>query len=211
MLDKILSFFNLNTKKTNDNTSTTTEEQPQVDTKEEMRKAIDFRLSRIKPEPIIDNPDGKKCIIIVDDVEYTEILYRGDLEILKQKYGNDFLNDCKIVWCLGVDAGYIAYDYAVNKKNKVDLGILDITLGHSLLTENGRIAVDGIDIGMFISETNPDFLFLLCTAHTCDKTNQIISKYMKKTEKYFNKTLESLYLNKNDRTPESFYNLIVKI
>lgn len=208
MLDKILSFFKPKSKLEEKETKTL---EPQVDIKEEMRNAIEFRINRINTEPKIDNPDGKKTIIIVDDVEYTEILYNGDLNIVKQRYGQDFLDDYKIVWCLGEDAGYIAYDYVVNKNNKVDIGILDITLGHSLVTENGRIAVDGIDIGMYITEVCPEFLFVLCTAHTCDKTNQIVSKYMKKTEKYFNKTLESLYLNKNNRTPESFYNLIIKV
>lgn len=161
------------------------------------------------PEPEIINPGGKKTLILVDDVVYTDIMYRQDAKKMATQYNVDPYSDIKMVKCLGEKAGFQAYKYAVIDGNPVDFGVLDITLGHQLrVMDSYYMEVDGIDVARFIKEKNPNFKFLLCTAHTLNKTNSIITKYDSKVEKHLGGKLEDYYLNKNSYRVDKFYLLV---
>ena len=172
----------------------------------ELMNGIDYDTIK---QPEILNPDGKKTIIVVDDVVVTDILYRTDLKKMAQAYNVTPYEDFKIVKCIGDKAGFQAYKYVVLEGNTVDYGVLDITLGHQVRVLDGYyMELDGIDIAKFILEKCPDFKFLLCTAHTLNKSNSTITKYDNKVSKYLGGQLENYYLNKNSHRVDKFYNLI---
>lgn len=178
------------------------------DTIELVEKAILATNLNLVPSPEIINPEGSKSILFLDDIQHTEILYTGDIRKVKEEYNLEIDRDFKIVMCLGEKAPLIAYKYAVSNNNKIEYGILDITLGcHYNL--NGRlVTVDGIDIAILLKRCNPDFKFLLCTAHTLNKTNTVVLRYREKLINHFGFDLESYYLNKNDREPYKIKGLL---
>lgn len=169
------------------------------DSIELVEKAMLATNLNLVPQPDIINPEGTKTLMFLDDISHTEILYSGDIRKVKTDYNLEIDKDFKIVMCLGEKAPLIAYKYAVSNDNKIDYGILDITLGcHYNL--NGRlVTVDGIDIAILLKRSNPNFKFLLCTAHTLNKTNTVVLRYREKLINHFGFDLEQYYLNKNDR------------
>lgn len=161
------------------------------------------------PEPEIINPEGKKTAILVDDVLFTDIMYRSDLKKMKEQYNVDPYHDFKMVKCLGEYAGFQAYKYAVLEGNKVDIGVLDITLGHNFFVgESMCVEVDGIDIAYHIKQINPEFNFLLCTAHTLNTSNTTIERYNNKLKDGLDLTIKDCYLNKNSHRVDNFYLLL---
>jgi hypothetical protein len=162
----------------------------------EMLSKIDY--NKIGEVEIKGNLNSDKTILLLDDIPYTELLYFEDVKKIKKEYNYDVYDLYKIVRCLGPNAGFLAYKYFVLDKNSCDIGILDITLGHRVhVTGSWYMELDGIDIAKYISNLNPNFRFVLCTAHTINKTNYIVNTYDKKCQKLFSKPLEYYYLNKN--------------
>lgn len=161
----------------------------------------------IIPQPEILNKDAKKTLIIVDDIEYTDVLYTNDIAKIKETYNLDINQDYKIVLCVGYYAGYIAYKYFL--ENKVDVGIFDITLGHQLhVIDTWFMEVDGIDIAYFLKQIHPDSKFILCTAHSLNMYSTTIATYNNKCIRHFKQPLESFYLNKNSDRIEALKNLL---
>ena len=159
------------------------------------------------PEPVIINGDKEKTIIIVDDIEYTDVLYTNDIEKIKDKYNINVHDDYKIVLAVGYYAGYIAYKYLQN--NKVDVAILDITLGHQLhVIDTWFMELDGIDIAYFLKVKNPDIKFILCTAHSLNMNSTTIITYNKKCIRHFGHPLEYFYINKNSDRVDTLKELL---
>ena len=157
----------------------------------------------------IVNPDKEKTILTLDDVLYTNFLYIEDIRKIKEKYGLDVYKDFKIVRCLGPNAGLMAYKYFIIDKNPCDFGLLDITLGQRVnVTGSWHMELDGMDIAKYILELNPNFKFVLCTAHTINKTNYVVNNYNNKCKKLFGKELDAYYLNKNSERYKTIYNLL---
>lgn len=172
----------------------------------ELMESIDY--TSIK-EPVILNPEGKYTVMLVDDVDVTDIMYRQDMKKMTEVHGVDPYKDFKLVKCLGNQAGFQAYKYVILEGNKVDFGVCDITLGHQLRVLDGYyMEIDGIDIAYYIKQANPNFKFLLCTAHTLNNNNSTITKYNNKIKKNFpGKELKDFYLNKNSYRIDKFYDL----
>lgn len=161
------------------------------------------------PEPEILNPDGKITAIVVDDVAFTDIMYRHDLKKMVEQYGVEPYKDFKMVKFLGDYAGFQAYKYVVLEGNKVDLGVLDITLGHTFCVKDRMcVEVDGIDIAYHLKQACPDFKFLLCTAHTLNLNNSTIERYATKLKDSLGINIQSVYLNKNSYRVDKFYHLL---
>lgn len=170
---------------------------------EDMLKAQDY--SNV-PKPVIINPDGIVTILILDDVPYTDLLYQSDFKDIERIYGINIEQTCKIVKCLGDQAGYMAYKYAVLENNKIDIGILDITLGHRIKIMNEwYMEFDGIDVAIQLKKHNPYFEFVLSTAHTTNLENYSIKNYNDKCIKNLGHDLNKVYLNKNSTRYEKLY------
>lgn len=171
----------------------------------ELIHSVNFNLI---PDPIILNPDGPQVMILIDDIECTDLMYKQDIISMESTYNVTPYKDFKVIKCLGKDAGYIAYKYVVLNGNKVNKGVIDITLGHNVRNKDGfYVDIDGIDIAWHIKECNPNFEFILSTAHTLNTKNTVINKYNAKCEKHFNRPLKDYYLNKNSYRVDRFYML----
>lgn len=161
------------------------------------------------PEPEILNPDAPRTAILVDDIVFTDIMYRHDLKKMVEQYGCAPYQDYKMVKCLGDYAGFQAYKYVVLEGNKIDVGVLDITLGHNFCIQDRMcVEVDGVDIAYHIKQACPDFKFLLCTAHTLNLNNTTIERYYNKLKDSLGIDLKSVYLNKNSYRVDKFYQLL---
>lgn len=170
-------------------------------------ETIDFSTIQ---QPIILNDDlNKPTVIVIDDVACTDIMYKQDIKKMSEIYHVDPYKDFRLIKCIGEQAGLQAYKYAVIENNKIDYGIIDITLGHQLRVMDGYyMEMDGIDVAYYLKQVNPNFNFLLCTAHTLNRNNSVITKYDNKMIKNFNTKLETYYLNKNSYRVDKFYQLV---
>lgn len=176
----------------------------------EMYENIDWNSV---PDPVIVNPGQDKVIMLVDDIEYTDLLYDTDFDNIKKEYKLDIKQKFTIVKCFGKDAGFIAYKYIVINKNKVDFAYIDITLGHKIKVFGSWFKeFDGIDLAIAMSEKHADIKFNFCTAHTLNTNNTTIADYDKKVKKYFNnKALEHFYLAKNSNRTALIYNQLKQL
>lgn len=172
----------------------------------DMFKNIDW--SKV-PDPEIDNPDAKESILLLDDINFTDMLYEEDFNKIKKNNNLDITKEYKLVKCLGEQAGFMAYKYSVINKNSVDFGILDITLGNRIkINDEWMMELDGIDIAKYLSEVNPNFKYVLCTAHTLNKSASTIKTYNEKCKKIFGYEMDQVYLNKNIDRYETIYKLL---
>ena len=173
-------------------------------------KMIEENIKTTCPYPAIENANADRVLLLVDDIPFTEILYQNDFKAIKDKFGLDIKKEFRLVKCFGEYAGFTAYKYAVLEENKIDLGFLDITLGHKIcLRKQWYKEIDGIDIAILLRNVYPDFSFLLCTAHTLNMQNQVVQTYDQKVQKYFGIPLEQKYLPKNSDRLDRVYNHII--
>jgi len=106
-------------------------------------------------------------VLILDDINYTVILYRNDLLEIAKLHNRNPLIDFEIVEIFDENAGFIAHKYVTLDKNIIDYAILDLTLGAIYKIADGTcISYDGVDIAIEILKLNPDAKILFVTAHT---------------------------------------------
>lgn len=149
------------------------------------------------PNPVIvGNQDGK-TILLMDDISYTDLLFKLDFKNIKSQYNLDIMETYKVVKCFGRDAGFMAFKYAVLDNNRIDYGIFDLTIGHTVKYENTILNVDGIDICFNIKNNNPGLKYVLCTAHSLNKNSPTILKFTDKLKNGLNDKLVDVYMNKN--------------
>lgn len=149
------------------------------------------------PNPVIvGNQDGK-TILLMDDISYTDLLFKLDFKNIKSQYNLDIMETYKVVKCFGRDAGFMAFKYAVLDNNHVDYGVFDLTIGHTVKYENTILNVDGIDICFNIKNNNPGLKYALCTAHSLNKNSPTILKFTDKLKNGLNDNLVDVYMNKN--------------
>lgn len=165
------------------------------------------------PEPNIINPEKEQTLLILDDLPDTLCLFTVDFERIERKYKRNPYNDFKIVELIGKECGFSAHKYIKHQlatgKSKVDIAILDITLGYMERVEGGDvIEFDGIDVAIELLKVNPNTKIIFATAHTLDRRDRTMAYYYNKFEKATGKTLDAFYLHKlGDRTDE-FHSLI---
>lgn len=163
-------------------------------------------------DPEIVNPDKQLTLLLVDDIPHTKLLYSNDFENLKEEKNFNVNDHFKIVKCLGENAGFIAYKYAINNKQPVHVGLLDITLGHRIFI-NGESPkeFDGIDLAIAIVREQPNFNYNFCTAHTLNQDNTTIKSVNRKINNYFDKDLKDVYIAKNGDRLDLLYTIFNKV
>lgn len=162
----------------------------------DMLSMLDHVHEADDPE-IVGNKDSDKVLLVVDDIKQTELLYRADLQRIKTEFNLDVYKDYKIVKCLGTDAVDMAYKYVYLDKQPVHKALVDITLGTIINYRNFPLELDGIDMASIIKENNPNYDFILCTAHDISINSTNINKFKTKCKNTFNKPLEKLVVSKN--------------
>lgn len=158
------------------------------------------------PLPDITNPEGEKTVLIVDDQDIISVLYKNDINKIRNELGNDIEKDFRVIRCLDKDSGLTAFKVICIDNIKIDYALLDLTLGCMAKIESKdnkelyRYAeVDGADLGIYIKEKNPDAKILFVTAHTMNKDNAVVGKYADKLKEH-GLNLFDLYLSKNSLT-----------
>lgn len=102
--------------------------------------------------PEIINPDAKKTLLIMNDLQAGEASLKLDFDDMKQN-GYDPYADYKIVKCNGKFANLAAYKYI--KENHVDVAILDVVTGTNLLMDKEHmVEFNGLDVAEEIKKVN---------------------------------------------------------
>jgi len=176
-------------------------------TREELVNIMDYS---IVPEPIVINKvETGKNILIVDDIDYSISLYQADSNVMLRKYGKSFFKENTIIFAGSNAAGFIAHKYIMDPNNKIDIAILDITLGSRYYIQGyGDLEYDGIDIVIELLKINPDLKFVLSTAHSLDRANKTLQGYYTKFETATGLILDDYYVAKNNDRHDDLYKLV---
>ena len=164
---------------------------------------LDYDFSTVDEPKIYGNLDSEETLLIVDDIELSEVLYDSDFNMIKinsKKEGDvlDVTEKYKIVQCLGNECSLKAYKYIHLGKNHISKAILDITLGESYKLSNGSyVEINGIDLANFIWMNNPNSAVRLLTAHTMDENNKTINNFINQFKEYTNQNIMDFVINKN--------------
>ena len=162
-------------------------------------------------KPVIKGNIGSPRVLIIDDINYTVVLYRNDLLEISSKYNKNPLNDFEIVEIFDEDAGFIAHKYVTLDRNIIDYAILDLTLGAVYKIADGTcVSYDGVDIAIEILKQNPDAKILFVTAHTMAIHSPSYALYGNKFKRATGKDILAHTVSKIDniQRTESVYTLL---
>lgn len=160
------------------------------------------------PSPTSLENNNEKVLLIVDDIEYTDLLYIDDFNSIKKEYGYMVYDNYRVIKAYGKDAGKIVWDYFILNDCKLNKAIIDLTLGENIYIDDiGVKELDGIDLATYLyGKYNNDVL--ICTAHTLSTENTVIKTYVNKCKKYLGVDLKDIYINKNEERYQKIYNLL---
>ena len=167
-----------------------------------------LNLDRTPDPEVINKVENGPTILFMDDQTTSLVLFKIALKNVVSKYGLDVYSKFNVVAAMGPSAGTIAYKYILN--HKVDMAVLDITIGEMIKQENNNlIEIDGIDIGIIINQHNEGSKVLYLSAHSLNRSNPLLRYYYEKYEKITNKSIEDQFLNKgDDNKVDRFYTLL---
>jgi CheY-like chemotaxis protein len=110
------------------------------------------------------------------------------------------VRECDVISSYGGHSGYNAVSYVSNlpKGKRVELAILDITLGMAVRFDaDNFIMLNGIDVAKKIKEKFPDVLIIFLTSHSMNESNPTIKEYMNQCQRDLGVDIMSLYVHKN--------------
>lgn len=122
---------------------------------------------------------GNPYILIMDDFEGMAQLVKDELYRVQCCDAKDKFN---ILMSTGIYAAFAVEKYLKKPTKKIDVAILDITLGGII---NG-VEYDGIDIAIMLKEHNQNCVIKFLTGHALNKRNPEIFKFIEKFENFFN-------------------------
>ena len=138
-----------------------------------------LNLDRTPDPEVINKVENGPTILFMDDQTTSLVLFKIALKNVVSKYGLDVYSKFNVVAAMGPSAGTIAYKYILN--HKVDMAVLDITIGEMIKQENNNlIEIDGIDVSACFRKYCPDGKFIFSTAHTLNPDNSITTYYRDK-------------------------------
>lgn len=179
--------------------------------KERLKDIEDIDFEQFRMPSIRGNKEGKKSILLLDDLPFVINLYENNFKKIKRNYNVDVFEDFKLIYATESDCGgkILKYIYLDTLNHKIDYAILDITLGYICRTKNKKpIEIDGIDVALILLEKNPDLQFKFISAHTLNKHNKTMQMYFDKFEKNTNLNIEDYYINKNGDQITPIYELL---
>ena len=146
----------------------------------------DYEINIPDFEYIVDNREyDKPVILIMDDFKGMATLLKDEL---KRVNSIDVYKDYTIVLATGDYAAFTVKKELL-KGTKIDIGLLDITLGGVV----GGIEYDGVDVAIMIKEKYPDSIVKFVTGHTLNRKNPEIFQFMQKFENHFNIPIDESY------------------
>ena len=161
-------------------------------------------------EYLSEDIDEKDVLLLVDDLEDQFFLYEMDFKNIKSKFDCSIYDEYLVCKSSGEMAGFSAIKF-INNTDRLDVAILDITLGKSIKLSNGEyIDIDGVDIGLSILKKFPRCKVVFCSAHPLNRRNPDIHSFMMKWEDSTGIRMEDVYFNKNSDRHKYIYDLLDK-
>jgi hypothetical protein len=105
----------------------------------------------------------------------------------------------------------ISLPHRDGKIKKIDIALLDITIGGCNYIDGLMMEYDGIDIAKFIKEIFPDCQIWFITGHKPNKRNPTIYKYMEKFRSFFGKDIDNYIIPKNSNRVAYFKDALLPI
>ncbi len=130
---------------------------------------------------------SKKNILIMDDFEGMALLIKDEL---KRVQCCDIDKTFNIILSTGSFAGFTVKQFLENEDIKIDIALLDITLGGVI----EGVEYDGVDIAIILKKYNPDCVIRFVTGHTLNRHNPEIFKFIKKFESFFDVKIDETKL-----------------
>jgi len=126
---------------------------------------------------------GRPNILIMDDFIGMAHVIKDELERVQCCNVHDHFNT---ITATGNYAAFSVEKYLKNPDKRIDVAILDITLGGVI----NSIEYDGIDTAIMLKEHNPNCVIRFITGHTLNKRNPEIFKFMHKFEDFFKASID---------------------
>lgn len=170
---------------------------------------VDMEWDKIPDPIIIHNGDNLPTILILDDITACDNIHSSDFKNILRLYYKNINKDFNIVKCYGDQCGFIAEKY-LNNGGKVDVGILDLTIGNIIKFKHGGFKeIDGVDIAVLIKNKNPNSNYIFTTAHALTMKNNDCSKYFTKLkDKTGEELIDHYYLKQDTCRVDKLYNFL---
>lgn len=155
---------------------------PYTTPKDLVRKSYDI----IIPDMHYCQPEieGRPNILIMDDFVGMAHLIKDEMHRIQCC---DVYNNFNVLMATGNYAAFTVKKFLKETDKKVDVAILDITLGGVIDT----IEYDGIDTAIALKKHNPDCVIRFITGHTLNKHNPEIFKFIQKFEHFFKTSMDA--------------------
>lgn len=143
----------------------------------------------------ISSGTGEKNILVMDDIPETSILTTILFKDINKITGRDIYKDYTVHYAFGPNAAAKSINTINN--NKIDVALLDITLGEMVsLPDGSKIEIDGVDIALYILDKYPTAKVLFLSAHSLNMKNPLMKYYYNKFINNTNLNIEDFYVNK---------------
>jgi len=145
---------------------------------------------------------SKRNILIMDDFEGMALLIKDEL---KRVQCCDIYKTFNIILSTGSFAGFSVKQFLENEDIKIDIALLDITLGGVI----EGVEYDGVDIAIFLKKYNPDCVIRFVTGHTLNRHNPEIFKFIKKFESFFDVKIDETKLLIHNGKEQQVYKHVI--
>jgi len=170
----------------------------------------EVNYNAMDPVKIIGNENSDYRILLMDDFVEQFTLYELDFNRIKRRYEYDILKEFKVYEAIGAYAGFMTHKL-LNELPGLNVAVLDMTLEMSIKLSNGDIIeYDGVDIAIDIIKRFPECEIVFCTAHSLNKRDPLMSKYITKFEEATGKEFDPYYMSKADKRSDIIYEHIRK-
>jgi len=142
---------------------------------DKLNKNIEDEVNVVKfPRPVKVVGEGKKNIILVDDITSQIELFEDDIKDIEDRYIMDVKKEYTIYFCEGIDAGFQAYK-VLEELDDLYGAVIDITIGNQLKLSDGTIEkLDGGNLLVKALRKFPTANVKLLTAHYNSRNNPIL-------------------------------------
>lgn len=150
------------------------------------------------PDPIITNPNGRKTILLVNDIPGMLEVFNLELDELELKYNLNVSSEYKIVICTGLYANLVAYKYI--KENNIDIAFIDVVATESVTYINNKvIEYNGVNLAEQIKEQYKTSRVGFYTCVPIESTTSSLQKYFNRVKDLIDKNVITEYININKK------------
>jgi len=159
-------------------------------------KTVIPKVTKFSNDPL------KKNILIMDDFEGMAILIKDELQRVQCCDVSKMFN---IILSTGSFAAFTVKDFIKNEDVKIDVALLDITLGGVI----EGLEYDGVDVAIMLKESNPDCVIRFVTGHTLNRHNPEIFKFIQKFENFFKVKIDEMVTQTHNGIQQTVYKHVI--